>query len=369
MVRVSVNRFAHASFSLVVVTMGLLVLGAAGRSLGLASDNQTQGLPFFTVVNEKQLTFTGFNGVPAWSPDGSQIAYVHWEHLSFVGTGDDRIMNSNIWVMHSDGTERRALTTDWLDNRYPTWSPDGQRLAFASHRSGNYEIWTMAKDGSDLSQLTSHKKTSSQPAWNPDGDKIAFASSRSGGTAIWMMNPNGTKLKRVLPEGSGGPVSWSPDGTKLVFASSEIASLTPWARFLSRWSRNDPLRYCSQNPEIGVSKHLWLLDLQKQELQQLTQGQTVDVTPAWSPDGQFLVFARRTADGRLNWARDLWIMHVKNRAVQRLTTDSADKVFPSWSPDGTRIAYISQPNKDLTDVHISVLTLRKAEDLYLEIQQ
>lgn len=374
MTRVSVEMATLTGFSAIIAAVGLLIFVNPGVSLGVKTDDQTEGWgepPVFTVVEERQLTSSGYNGVPAWSPDGSHIAYVQGAQvISLIGTG------GNIWVMNGDGTGKHALTTDGLDNRYPSWSPDGHSLVFASYRSGNYEIWGMERDGSHLVQLTSHKKSSLQPVWSPDGKKIAFASSRSGGTAIWVMNPDGTGLKQLTPEGTGGyQASWNPRSTQVVFSSAGLTPLTPWQRFWSRWSAGDPLLYCFQDPKVEIPKHLWLLDLQSQEIRQLTQGDSINATPAWSPDGRFLVFARRANEGRSKAVvepRNLWVFHLASGTMQRLTTDPFDQVYPSWSPDGRQIAFISsKPSQSAIQdtANIWVITLQREEPLQSERAQ
>ena len=344
-----------------MIIMALFFFGGTGRSLGDAVESQAedQGSKFFTVVGEQQLTFEGWNGNPVWSPDGSQIAYVRGEERVKTvppGAGGD------IWVMNSDGTGHRALTTDGMHNRYPSWSLDGQRIIFSSHRSGKYEIWSMKNEGSDLRQLTKHEKSNIYPVRSPDGEKIAFASSRSGGTAIWLMNPDGTRVQRITPEGVGGYyASWNPTGRQLVFDSSKLAALGVWARLLSRWSSHDSIVFDLLNPRAGLSKHLWLLDLQGGETRQLTHGDSFNETPVWSPDGQFLAFSQRSTDIKLqgipNGPSDIIIQHLASGTVQRLTMDPTEELYPNWSPDGQRLAIMStKPNKS----NIWVLTLKKA---------
>ncbi len=126
---------------------------------------------------------------PAWSPDGTLIAFD-----SSAGGGVD------IWVMKPDGTEPLNLTNSSGVDRNPAWSPDGSRIAFSSTRDGPLDIWAMNADGSDPVNLTSHSASDRHPAWSPDGTQIAFSSHRNWKTNIWVMNAeDGTDL--VSPTG------------------------------------------------------------------------------------------------------------------------------------------------------------------------
>jgi TolB protein len=111
---------------------------------------------------------------PAWSPDGSKIA--------FASNRDGR--KSDIYVMDADGRNVRRLTRDPAEDCLPSWSPDGRRIAFTSYRDGKGEIYVVDVDGGNLRNLTNYPAANDiEPAWSPDGGKIAFVSDRANGVA------------------------------------------------------------------------------------------------------------------------------------------------------------------------------------------
>jgi uncharacterized protein YjdB len=138
---------------------------------------------------------------PAWSPDGSKIAFVSM-----------RDGNDEIYVMSADGSGQTRLTFNGASDRSPTWSPDGGRIAFVS----NGDVYVMNADGSNPVRLSS-SGNNNDPDWSPDGSKIAFDSWRdgSGHQAIYVMNADGSSATQFS---SGAQPDWSPDGAKLVFS-------------------------------------------------------------------------------------------------------------------------------------------------------
>jgi uncharacterized protein (DUF885 family) len=167
-------------------------------------------------TGETRLTYRpdSVESEPTWSPDGSQIAFVSNEHPNVL-TYSGRFQ---VWVMNSDGSEPALLTEFGGANTSPDWSPDGSRIAFDSTRDGNYEIYTMAADGSDPVNLSLHPAQDMGPTWSPDGSRIAFVSDRDGDQEIYVMNADGTGQSRLTEcYGFDKAPAWSPDGRYLVF--------------------------------------------------------------------------------------------------------------------------------------------------------
>lgn len=145
---------------------------------------------------------TDTNGIdvsPAWSPDGSQLAFV-----------SERSGSPQIYVSAADGSNARRVTFHGNYNQDPAWHPDGDKLAFVG-REGNFDIFVVNTDGTGLTRLTQGKGDNEDPSWSPDGNYVAFSSNRTGATHIWMSTLDG-KHQAQLTRGKGGYTNpdWSP---------------------------------------------------------------------------------------------------------------------------------------------------------------
>ncbi len=239
---------------------------------------------------------------PSWSPDGERIAFY--------------TVNNGVWQlnhMNADGSGTAAIAdiVPGKDTFQPAWSPDGKRIAFESRHEGNPEIYVVNADGSGLTNLSSDSATDSRPAWSPDGARIAFASERDNTSDIYSVSAEGSGLTNLTGDAlvDRAP-SWSPDGETIVFASEDSKG-------------RSTIRVI--DPSGGGPRNLGA-------------GHAIDFfnsIPVWSPDGRNIAFRAGS---------DIYVMSADGAALTNLTNDAGGYYHPVWSPDGCCIAFASIPD-------------------------
>jgi hypothetical protein len=150
---------------------------------------------------------------PAWSPNGCELAYDHFFDVRF----------QDVAAISAAGGEPRRITT--RSGEYPSWSPDGRRIAFASARDGDYDIYLINADGSGERQVADQDGYQFYPAWSPDGQWLAYESGPSTieGLQIHVMRPDGTEDRAVTHDTATNRFpAWSPDGRLSWSASGTI---------------------------------------------------------------------------------------------------------------------------------------------------
>ncbi len=133
----------------------------------------------------------GIDASPAWSPDGSQIAFV-----------SERSGGPQIYVMNADGSAPHRVTFAGSHNTDPSWSPKGDRIAFVG-RDGGFDVFTVRTDGGGMTRVTQGIGDNEDPSWSPDGEYLAFSSTREGGAHIWIASADGDFQTKVT-SGRGG---------------------------------------------------------------------------------------------------------------------------------------------------------------------
>jgi Tol biopolymer transport system component len=159
---------------------------------------------------------------PSWSPDGSKIAFTAAPDRHLTGNleySEAGWLVTEIAVMNADGTGKERLTTNRTPDFSPAWSPEGSKIAFVSEHGGGIGTYVINPDGTGEARLANDWDIDG-PIWSPDGSKLAYIGGPNGGTEIFVMNADGTGEIRVAQRSDriDGPLSWSPDGSKIAFS-------------------------------------------------------------------------------------------------------------------------------------------------------
>jgi acylaminoacyl-peptidase len=301
---------------------------------------------------------------PQISPEGKHVVYVR----RFADVMTDRRL-ANLWIVDTDGSNHRPLTTGKQNDGSPRWSPDGKQLLFVSERDGAAQIYRRFMDTGETARLTNLTKSPTGIAWSPDGKWISFAMhvpqpprkiadmpappegakwsepARVIDRSVYRFNgvgylePGFTQLFVIPAEGGtprqitsgeyhhGGPAGvsfeeavWSRDGKALIVAAVRRPD----------WE------------DERLDTELWEFEIASGAVKALTDRRGPDGSPVVSPDGKQIAYVGFDDQVQGYQVRRLYVMNRDGSGARVVTADfDRDVADPRWSPDGSSIWFLA----------------------------
>lgn len=246
----------------------------------------------FDGYNVRRVTDTrSITLAPSWSSDGQWIAYTSYAR----GKPD-------LYIKHLKEKRGTVVSKEGI-NITPAWLPNTFDLAATLSFSGDPEIYLLTGTGKVIKRLTYNKGIDVSPTWSPDGKNMAFVSKKSGTPQIYVKNLDSGQENRLTFQGNyNTQPSWSPKGDKIAYAGME-----------------------------GGLNNIFVIGIDGQGLIQLTHNEGDNESPSWSPDGNLIVFSS-TREGPSR----IYVMTGYGTDQRRLLTLKGQQTQPKWSPRMTR---------------------------------
>ncbi len=276
------------------------------------------------------------------------------------------------WNVHSLAGQDSLLPFQYLDvfdleyASDPQISPDGQWVVYRrmgldimkDRPMGN--LWLLSVDGKVHQKLTSREVNESQPRWSPDGDRIAFASSTEEGAEIYMYWMETSRIARLTQlEQSPSGLSWSPDGTQLAF-SMKVAQAPPVIAKMpakpkgASWAGAPRITDRLKHEQDGAGYispgyyHIFVVSAHGGVARQITHGNYHHRGAiSWHPDGNYVYFsANRQEDWEYDYRNsEIYRADVITGQIDQLTDRNGPDYSPAVSPDGSLIAYVGYEDR------------------------
>jgi len=334
------------------LAIGALAIGALVAALALEPSWNDGTLHFVPLATDP-----GYEGFPAWSPDGQTIAY--------AAEVNDTLQ---IFTRQLASSRPAQVTQAPYDCKHPFWSPDGKRLFYVSLARDRESIWAVGAAGGTPQVVV---ENANRGAISPDGRTLAFLRDEErmdivGTSALWLSSPIGAEPKRSASldlRFVEGALAFSPDGSKLGICAIRRSldaeagargwqfwivpqSGAPAYRRLESWADAAPrITNFTWLPDgrhvvLGVTSlstpgsHLWMADLDRDRAWSLTRGPGSESYPSASPDGEQIVFGAGEPDYDV-------VELLTDKSTRSLLATTRNESDPFWSSDGGLLAYVT----------------------------
>jgi TolB protein len=253
------------------------------------------------------------------SPDGRNIVFASTRHTS----------RPNLYLKTVDGRAVTQLTDDPTADVQPCFSPDGQYVAFASNRSGNWDLWMIGLQGGRATQITHSPLHEVHPSFSPDGAQLAYClfNQRADTWELWVLNLAQPDSRKMI--GLGLFPEWSPKSESIVYQKARERG----GRWFSIWRVDLKNGEPAFPVEVAASSEMALIQ------------------PSWSPDGTWITYGTAQlgtgdevpeAGGTTMTRGDVWMIRADGSSAVQLT-DSGVSFGSVWGSDD-RIYFTSMQN-------------------------
>ncbi len=284
---------------------------------------------------------------PVFSPDGKTIAF-----------SSDRSGNYDIWTLDVATGAMKQISSNPREDRLPSWSPDGARIAYSGTEGSKTALYVTALAGGQESVLKQVEGKIDAPSFGPGGE-LAYVVQDAKGSRLEIDGKAVSGTENVFPF----RISWGQGGYYYVsdgkirrrtgsrvatvdFAATLEATHPSYTRAKRDWDSTEPRKVLGiTHPRISPDGSritfvalgdLYVMSSKGGTPENLTKDAALDADPAWSPDGQSIVFS----SDRVGGLPQLWIRDLKTGKDRQLTSMNTQPLGAAWSPDGTRVAFI-----------------------------